>query len=138
MRSNDAGLDRSFLSESFQATEAQKSNLILEASFQYLQGHYEISARNFARAAELESDLAMQLLRMGQNEKAFHHSFSSISCWARAGDLHRALLLGEELLDNQQLTQSQQEQVRTYLDSLLNRMAQWMRLWNNSAAQAAD
>ncbi len=130
--------ERSALSESFRKAESKKSNLILEACFLHLQGEYEAAAHRFALAADLETELATQLTGMGNTDRAFVHLFSAISCWGRAGDLHRALLLGEELLRSDGLSQSQRQQVTAYLDSLRSRMAQWMRQWDSAAMQAAD
>ncbi len=138
MNTEEIVIDRSSLSALFRKAEGKKSNLILEANFLHLQGDYAAAADRFALAAELESALAEQLIEMGSYQKAFSHSFSAISCWGRAGDLHRALSLGEELLSDENLSQSQRQQVITYLDSLRSRMAQWMRLWDSASMQAAD
>lgn len=138
MNADENIIDRSMLPESFLNAESKKSNLILEAGFLHLQGDYTAAADRFALAAELESVLADQSVEMGSWQKAFFHSFSAISCWSRAGDLHRALALGEELLRAENLSPSQRQQVTAFLDSLRKRMAQWMRLWDNASAQAAD
>lgn len=138
MDAEEAVIDRSMLPESFHKAEGQKSNLILEANFLHLQENYTAAADRFALAAELESSLAEQLVAMGSWPKAFAHSFSAISCWGRAGDLHRALLLGDELLGVEKLSPSQRQQVTVYLNSLRSRMALWMRQWELAPAQSAD
>lgn len=138
MNADENVIDRSMLPESFRKVESKKSNLILEAGFLHLQGDYTAAADRFALAAELESALSDQSAEMGSWQKTFFHSFSAISCWSRAGDLHRALSLGEKLLRAENLSPSQRQQVTVYLDSLRSRMAQWMRLWDSAPAQAAD
>ncbi|HRJ40874.1 MAG: hypothetical protein KJZ86_24890 [Caldilineaceae bacterium] len=138
MNTEETVIDRSMLPESFRKAEGQKSNLILEGNFLHLQKDYAAAADRFALAAELESALAEQLVKMGNWAKAFSHSFSAISCWGRAGDLHRALLLGEELLRVEKLSQSQRQQVTEYLDSLRSRMILWMHQWDTTPMQSAD
>lgn len=138
MTTEEIVFDRSALSESFRQTERKKSNLLLEANILHLQGAYEAASDQFAIVAALESDLASQLAEAKNFDKAFVHLFSAVSCWAKAGDLHRALAMGEELLRAENLSPSQRQQVTVYLDSLRSRMIQWMRQWETTSAQAAD
>lgn len=133
-----SGLDRSNLSDDFVVTERRKSNLILEANLLQYQGQYEAAADKFATAAEIEELLASQLQTLGKTEKAFVHHFSALSCWAQAGDLHRALVLGQQLLRDNHLSTNQHQQVNDYLSTLRDRLAQWMSQWASEPANASD
>lgn len=138
MTTKEFAFDRLELSDSFRQVERDKSNLLLEANFLHLQGEYAAASDRFALAADLETDLSIQLTEMENFDKAFIHLFSAVSCWSKAGDIHRAIALGEELLGSQWLSEPQRQQVAAYLDSLRNRMAQWMRQWEIASVQAAD
>ena len=129
---------RSALSDLYRHQERQKSNLILEANLLKPQGLYPQAAHKFAAAAMVEEELARQLVQSEYLDKAFFHHFSALSCWTQAGDLHRALLLGEMLLQTQTLSADQRAQVSQYLQTLQSRMAQWMSQWTPVLAAAAD
>ena len=129
---------RSALSDLYRHQERQKSNLILEANLLKQQGLYPQAAHKFAAAAMVEEELARQLVQSEYLDKAFFHHFSALSCWTQAGDLHRALLLGEMLLQTQTLSADQRAQVSQYLQTLQSRMAQWMGQWTPVLAAAAD
>ena len=83
----------------------------------------------FARAAEIEENLALQSYHHGKMDKAFFHQFSALSCWAQAGDLHRALLLGRQLAQTDTLSSTQRDQLQRYLQTLQVRMQAWMSQW---------
>lgn len=117
-------IDRSGLSEDFLAQERKKSNLILEANLLKAQGLFEFAAEKFAEAATTEEQLAQQLLVLQRYEKAFVHQFSAISCWAQAGNLHRALMLGQALLADSQLSERQRKQISEYMGVLHGRFLQ--------------
>lgn len=131
------GVSRANLSDAYKHQEREKSNLILEANFLKQQGLYPQAAHKFAAAAAIEEALAQQLVQTNHLDKAFFHHFSALSCWTQAGDLHRALLLGEMLLQTNTLSTAQREQVAHYLQTLENRMTQWMSQWT-LALVAAD
>ena len=131
------GISRADLPDSYRHQERQKSNLILEANLLKQQGLYPQAAHKFAAAAEIEEELAAQLVQANHLDKAFFHHFSALSCWTQAGDLHRALLLGEMLLQTNTLSVDQRDQVTYYLQTLQNRMTQWMSQWT-AALVAAD
>ncbi|RIK40906.1 MAG: hypothetical protein DCC55_13585 [Chloroflexi bacterium] len=126
---NATGVDRANLTESMLDLEEHKSNLILEANLLQLQGEYEAAADKFAESAAIEEQLATQLLDLGKLEKAYFHHFSALSCWVQAGDLHRALVLGQQLLQAEQLSTNQRTQIIDYLNILRSRLAQWMDQW---------
>jgi tetratricopeptide (TPR) repeat protein len=133
----NGAISRSGLSEAYRQRERQKSDLILEANLLKQQGLYPQAPNQFAAAADLEEELAADLTTSGHVDKAFIHHFSAISCWTQAGDLHRALQLGEDLLAQETLSPAQRQQVAAYLETLQSRMIQWMSQWT-PALVAAD
>ena len=138
IQNKPTGVDRSNLPDTLVAAEQRKSNLILEANLLQYQGQYEAAADKFADAAELEEQLASQLQPLGKTEKAFVHLFSALSCWVQAGDLHRALVLGQQLLRDDHLSPNQRQQVSDYLHTLRGRLAQWMSQWASEPTTASD
>lgn len=124
-----SAIDRSGLPETFVTNERQKSNLLLEANFLQQLGEFEAAADKFALAAPLEEALAEQLLALGKIDKAFIHQFSAVSCWVQAGDLHRALVLGQQLQQSAHLSTAQQAHVTNYLNLLRKRMVRWISEW---------
>jgi len=138
IQNKPTGVDRSNLPDALVAAERRKSNLILEANLLQYQGQYEAAADKFADAAEIEEQLANQLQALSKTEKAFIHHFSALSCWVQAGDLHRALVLGQQLLRDNNLSPNQRQQVSDYLSTLRGRLAQWMSQWASEPASASD
>lgn len=132
------GINRSNLPDTFITAERHKSNLLLEANLLQHQGQYEAAADKFAEVAEIEEQLASQLLAMSKAEKAFTHSFSALSCWVQAGDLHRALVLGQKLLSDGHLSLSQRQQVNSYLSTLRGRLIHWMSHWAAEPATISE
>jgi len=131
-------IDRSALSDSFLTLERQKSNLILGANLLQQQRLYPAAADKFAAAAEIEEQLTQMLFEQGKQEKAFVHRFSAISCWVQAGDLHRALGLGQQMLMSDELPTPQRSRVESYIDTLQERMEQWMSQWVPHPLSAGD
>ncbi len=132
------GIDRSNLPNTFVTAERKKSNLIVEANFLQVQGQYEAAADKFAAAAEIEEQLAQQLQALDKTEKAFIHYFSALSCWVQAGDLHHALVLGQQLLHTEHLSAKQRQQVTDYLNTLRHRFVQWISQWTPDPVSASD
>lgn len=124
------------LSDEYRRREREKSNLILEANLLKQQSLYLQAAHKFATAAVIEEALAHELVQTNHLDKAFFHRFSALSCWTQAGDLHRALLLGEMMLQTSTLSITQREQVTNYLQTLNQRMTQWMSQWTPELAAA--
>ncbi len=130
MNNMNSGIIRKNLSDSFVANERLKSDLILEANLLKAQGDFEAAAQRFAEAAEIEERLATDLTGMGFQDKAFIHRFSAVSCWAQAGDLYRAVTLGEQMLQDNNLTTAQSSRLEKYLEVLHGRIVQWMSQWS--------
>ena len=131
-------IDRSALPSSLLQLERQKSSLILEANLLQQQGLYPAAADKFTAAAALEEQLTQVLFDQDKREKAFVHRFSAISCWVQAGDLHRALGLGQQLLTSDELPAPQRSRVESYINTLQERMTQWMSQWTPHPLSAGD
>jgi hypothetical protein len=132
------GIDRSGLPDSFLVDEQRKSNLILEANLLKAREEYEAAAEKFAAAAEIEERLVQQLLHLNRREKGFVHLFSAVSCWAQAGDLHRALRLGADLVSFEGISPARQQSAQEYIGVLRSRYVQWMRSWQPQMVGTAD
>lgn len=126
------------LSPEFQEQERQKSNLILEANLLKAQGNYVLASELFAEAAHIEEMLAADLWVQADSEKAFAHAFSALSCWAQAGDLHRAHMAGLALLGRSEITAVNKQRLQIYLQTLTKRTIEWMRHWHGSPPVVAD
>lgn len=131
-------IDRSALSDSFLQAESKKSNLILEANLLQQQELYPVAADKFAEAAEIEEQLTQVLIAQNRWDKAFIHRFSAISCWVQAGNLHRALSLGQQLLATDELPAPQRSRVEEYINTLQERMTEWMSQWVPHPLSAGD
>lgn len=112
-----------------QPNETYKSNLIIEANFLKIQGRYQDASRKFAAAAEMEEQLAEQWLAQGAGTEAALHQLSALSCWGQAGDLYRAMSMGEQLLTQSYLSSSQRADLLDYLHQLQQHYTQWARQW---------
>jgi len=118
--------------------ERHKSNLILEANLLKSQELYWPAAEKFAAAAEIEEKLVQQLVHLNRREKAFFHLFSAVSCWAQAGDLHRALRLGADLVSFEGISQARLQSAQEYIEVLRSRYVQWMSSWQPQMVGTAD
>ena len=117
---NRAGLDATF-----EADEARKSNLILEAQLLREQMRADEAARKFAEAAQIEESLGQRSAAQGLVEKSFLHRFSALSLWAQAGAFYQAITLGDELLASPNLPERLRQRIQTYTSALRVRRAHW-------------
>jgi len=113
-----------------QTNETYKSNLIIEANFLKIQGLYQDAAGKFAEAAQIEEQLAEQWLAQGAGTEAAIHQLSALSCWGQAGDLYRAMNMGEQLLTQSYLSSIQRTDLLAYLQQLQQRYTQWASQWS--------
>ncbi len=120
-----SGISRQGLDEAFEAEEARKSNLLLEAQLLRAQEQDDEAAAKFAEAAHIEERLAAQCESKGLREKSWIHQFSAAGCWAQAGNFYEALRLGDELLTDQQLPPRLRDQVQTFTQAIRRKRAQW-------------
>jgi len=125
MSRHSLGIDRHGLDASFDADEALKSNLILEAQLLSAQQQPDAAADRFARAAEIEERLSSRCAEQGLREKSWVHLFSAASCWARAGDFHTAIGLGEQLQAQVGLSPRLRQRVQEFTETIRRRRTQW-------------
>ena len=119
------GINRNGLDAALAKEEARKSNLILEANLLKAQECYQDAADRFAEAAQIEEQLGDTLLQKGWLDKYFVHRFSALSCWAQAGDVYRAIVLGEELLARPDLPAPLRRRIGEYVRLLRARRVRW-------------
>lgn len=119
------GINRRGLDAAFEAEEARKSALILEARLLREQRQDEAAAQRFAQAAEIEERLADTCEAKGLPEKSLVHRFSAASCWAQAGNFYRAITLCDDLLSRPDLPDRLRRRVHDYTVTLRARRAQW-------------
>jgi hypothetical protein len=86
--------------ESIQRLQGQKSDLLLEAQMLQGMGRTEEAIARFAQAAPMEERIAAYREKTGEKELAARHLFSAAACWAKAGNLHNAILLFNALHDD--------------------------------------
>jgi hypothetical protein len=118
------GISRRGLDEQFEAKEALKSALIMEARLLREQQD-EAAASRFAEAAAIEEQLSELCEAHGLVEKANVHRFSAASCWAQAGNFYRAVVLCDDLLARTDLSARLWQRVSDYAQILRQRRAEW-------------
>lgn len=119
------GISRAGLDAAFEAEEAAKSNLLIEARLHRGYGRHDEAATKLAEAAPIEERLTRVCLEKGLLEKAWVHWFSAISCWAGAGNYYAAIRLGDEMLARPDLPERQRRRLQEYIQSLRARRASW-------------
>jgi len=119
------GISRRGLDAVLAKEEGRKSNLILEANLLKAQERYQDAADRFAEAAQIEERLSGVLLQEGLLDKYFVHRFSALSCWAQAGDVYHAIVLGDELLARADLPDPLRARIEEYVQLLQARRVRW-------------
>jgi tetratricopeptide (TPR) repeat protein len=119
------GVSRKGLDVTLAEEEAHKSNLILEANLLKAQGRYQDAADRFAEAAQIEERLSEMLLQKGLLDKYFVHRFSALSCWAQAGNIYYAIVMGEELLARADLPERLRQRIQEHVQLLRVRRVRW-------------
>ncbi|MGH9839394.1 MAG: hypothetical protein ACREEM_11485 [Blastocatellia bacterium] len=119
------GINRIGLNATFEADEARKSNLILEAQLLREQARADEAVANFAEAARIEESLGQRCAAQGLVEKSLLHRFSALSLWAQAGNFYQAIALGDGLLASPDLTARQRQRIQTYTNTIRLRRARW-------------
>jgi len=130
-------INRKVLDTVLAKEEARKSNLILEANLLKAQERYHDAADRFAEAAQIEERLSGVLLQKGLLDKYFVHCFSALSCWAQAGDVYHAIVLGEELLARADLPNPLRRRIEEYLQQLRTRRIRWFAEFSPVVAATA-
>ncbi len=132
-----SGIAYTPLPANLQMVEREKSRLILEAHMLKAQMRFAEAAERFAQAARYEHELADWAEAQALSDLRYLHAFSALSCWAQAGDPHRALVLGRKLLDSGTLTEAQRAQLQSYYATLEQRWVSWMNEWAQPVFVAA-
>ena len=117
-------ISRRGLDATFVEAESKKSNLILKANLLKAQGQYQEAADCFAEAAQIEERLSEILMQQNLG-KYFIHRFSALSCWAQAGNVYQAIVMGEELLTNPKLPKRLRQRVQEYIKLVRSRRECW-------------
>jgi len=121
------GVNRQGVDGAFEANEARKSQLLLQAQMSQGQQKPEDAADKFAEAAVIEERLRDLCSAQGLTEKALVHGFSAASCWAQAGDFHHAIVLCHELLTHAELPARLRQRIHGYVKTLCARRAEWYK-----------
>lgn len=132
------GISRKGLDAALAREETRKSNLILEANLLKAQERYQDAADRFAEAAQIEERLSGALLQKGLLDKYFIHCFSALSCWAQAGDIYHAIVLGEELLARADLPDLLRQRIEEYVRLLRTRRVRWFAEFAPAVVAAAS
>lgn len=128
-------ISRARLDVAFEADEARKSSLILEAQLLREQGRADEAVYKFAEAARIEETLSHRCTAQRFPEKSFLHRFSALSLWAQAGNFYQAIALGDELLASSALPEHLRQRVQTYTNTLRVRRA---RLYEEMAMELTE
>jgi hypothetical protein len=118
------------LPDHLQRVEREKARLLLEAHTLKAQASFTEAAERFAQAARYEEQLADWATNQALTDLYYLHAFSAISCWAQAGDPHRALQMSDSLLSAPSLTARQRNQLEQYQATLEQRWVSWMAQWS--------
>jgi hypothetical protein len=119
------GIDRRGLDASFDADEIFKSNLIVEGEILSAQEKPDKAADRFAQAADIEERLSARCVELGLQDKSWMHLFGAASCWARAGDFHTAIALGEQMLAHAELSPRLRLRIQEFTQTIRQRRTQW-------------
>lgn len=118
------GFDRQRLDDAFTADEVRKSNLILEGRLLEARQQWDEAAQKFAQAAEQEERLGNHCATLGLSDRASLHLYSAVSCWARAGNFYRAIVLCDDLLRRADVSEPLRQRIQDYADTLRSRRVQ--------------
>ena len=109
----------------FVAEETRKSNLLLEGQLLRAERRPDEAAARFAQAAEIEERLREACRTRGLRTESWVHRFSAAGCWAESGNSHEAIMLGEELLAEADLSPRLRQRIEEYTAALRRRREQW-------------
>lgn len=118
-------ISRAGLDAAFEADEARKSKLILEAQLLREQARADEAVYRFAEAAQIEESLSQRCAAQGLIEKSLLHRFSALSLWAQAGNFYQAIALSDQLLAAPELPEPLRQRIHTYTNTLRLRRARW-------------
>jgi len=119
------GISIKGMSEEWRRREGEKSNKLIRARMTEQMGDPDLAMRLYAEVAAEEEQIRDYCRSLGLMEKAYINSVSAASCWAAAGDLHRALQQYDALIDDPTLTPNMRMQVCELADELREQRRQW-------------
>ncbi|MBC7804625.1 MAG: hypothetical protein H7145_00550, partial [Akkermansiaceae bacterium] len=98
--SNDTeqGIERRSLGKELDDLEIYKSNLLLYSMVDRAYKRWDDVFAKYGEVAPIEERLAQACRDAGLVPKMRTHQLSAASCWAKAGNFHRAVLLADEML----------------------------------------
>ena len=123
------------------AKEIDKSNRLIRAGILESLGDLDTAFSLYAEVAEMEEQITEYCLHIGLSEKSWINAMSAASCWAKAGDLNRALQGYETLLQDKALPAKTQERIYALADKLRAERRQWFafrRHLHNPEEQSAE
>ena len=107
------------------AKEVDKSNKLIRAGILESQGETDTAFALYAEVAEMEEQIAAYCSSIGLREKSWINARSAAACWAKAGDLNRALQGYETLLQDTTLPVKMRQRLQAYADQLRAERRQW-------------
>lgn len=122
------GISIKGMSQEWLDKEAEKSNKMLRAWMLEEMGEADRAMTLFAEAAAEEEQIRDYCRSLGLLEKAYISAVSAAGCWARAGDLHRALQQYDALLKDATLTPKMRNRVCEIAEQLRELRRQWSAL----------
>ena len=129
------GISIKGMTPEWQAREGEKSNKMLRAWMLEEQGEADRAMTLFAEVAEEEEQIRDYCHSLGLFDKAYINAVSAAGCWARAGDLYRALQGYDALLNDPTLTPRMRNRVCELADKLRERRRQWSAFRRQLQAQ---
>jgi tetratricopeptide (TPR) repeat protein len=111
---------RAFQTDTIQEQERDKSTFLLQAKLAKDMGKPDEAVPLFARAAQLEEELAAAYDEQGIAEQVWRHQFSAASCWSQAGNFLRAIELCD-LLTASEAPMTLRERAAAYAQTVRER-----------------
>ncbi len=122
----NAGISVEGIAPEWAAKEVDKSNRLIRAHMLEEQGDVDTALSLYAQVAEMEEQIAEYSRSIGLQEKSWYDILSAAGCWAKAGDLYRALQHYESLLNDPTLSPQMRKVVHEFADKLRERRRQWI------------
>lgn len=118
------------------AREGEKSNKLIRARMTEQMGDPDVAMTLYAEVAAEEEQIRDYCRSLGLVEKTYIKAVSAAGCWAKAGDLYRALQQYDALLNDPTLTPKMRNQVCELAAELREQRRQWLTFRLQSQAEA--
>ncbi|MBC8135189.1 MAG: hypothetical protein H8F28_04775 [Fibrella sp.] len=105
------GMESPSLGKELDDLEIYKSNLLLYSMVDRAYERWDDVVAKFAEVAPIEERLAQACRDANLIPKMRTHQLSAASCWAKAGNFHRAVLLADEMLADPDLDDRYRERM---------------------------